>query len=489
MEENMARFVPFFLIMLFLCSCNFSSVCERSKIKVEGNPSLEHAKSEALEGEGFKKGPWPEEDWWTTFHDDQLTAFIEEAFKESPSLKSVEANIKAVRERALAVRAQLFPQINAVFSLLWQYLNPKGIGAYFPLFDSNFQFYDVGASFSYEFDFWGKYQNQYLAALGEEKAEKARLDDAKRILATAISLQYFQLQSNRMKLEILSEILSKKKKILELSLIRKTHRLSSGIDVNRAQEEILVFEQSVAALKGEVELEKSLLFTLMGKNPDEEFPIKLHWKMENKPFQLPKQIGLDLLTRRPDLMVQIWLVESAAKNVGVAIANFYPNVNLAGFLGLASFGFPELLKSSAFLPAAIPLISQPIFQGGKLRANFRASTARFEALVHGLNDSVLRAANEVVSGITRLQTVNEKLELQLKNVQVTKENYDLISQRYQSGIDSKFTLLRSDEQYLMAKYQKTELEYERVKARIELIKALGGGFEDKEGNELKRKYG
>ncbi len=471
----MRTIISFVFLFLGLSSC---ANIGKNEMKAEPikDVNIEDSRNEvAFYNDLFVTGDWPEKNWWDDFNDPKLSGEIERALKENPSLQSVQAKLDAVKGQADVVKSNLFPKLNALFNLLWVYFN-KDIQRQFPCVDPNFHFYTLGFDFSYEFDFWGKNKKLFLAALGEVKTQEAMLAEAKIVLSTTVAISYYNLHATAGKIALIRNLLDNKVKQLELIMIRDKHRIDNLIHINHAKEEVLSLQESFAALKEELLLHKSSFQTLLGANPSSQLAFDLYWKPDFFPFEIPNEIGLNLLARRADLAAQMARVKKSASLVGVAISQFYPSVNLAGLLAFQDLDFGKLCSGQSFMPTLFPLIQLPILQGGKLRANLKEKVALHESAVYEYNEAILRAANEVVKGINRLTSVNERLSYQIEKSEFAKEVSSLTDIKYNQGIDSLFKSLHAREKYYWAELHQVELERLKYHAIIHLIKALGGGY-------------
>jgi NodT family efflux transporter outer membrane factor (OMF) lipoprotein len=450
----------------------------------KSNPLAKPVKSIDLEGvrknaikdkEVFVCGDWPSNNWWDDFQDSGLSLSIEKALKDSPSLQSVQARVLAAKGHADVVRSKLFPKIDAIFNLIWIYFS-KDIQKQFPSVDPNFHFYTAEFDFNYEFDFWGKNKKTFLAAIGDVQTEEALFEQAKIILTTSLAIAYYNLQATSAKMKVIESLLENRKKQLDLTWLRDENKIGNQIEVARVYGEVLFLEESYAALKEEMDLHKSSFLTLMGHNPSIDLEFGFSWKADYVRFEIPKEIGLHFLARRSDLAAQMARVKKSADLVGVAISQFYPSVNLAGLIGFQTLDFNHLCTGQSFMPSLLPLIQLPILHGGELRANLKEKIAMHESIIFEYNDSILKAANEVVRSITRLKSSHERLDFQIQKTLYAKEMSELTNLKYKQGIDSLFKALQVEEQYLWVELHQIELQRIKYESIILLIKALGGGY-------------
>ena len=473
-----------FVVFLTMTSCG-GWTKTLSRVKIERDIDLSSKEGQALATNNFQKGFWPEENWWEMFEDKQLASFIQVGIDTNPSLKAAEARVRQANQEAFVVRSKLLPSLSGLGSYIYSYLSKKGLSQQLKSLNPNFQLFALFLDFSYEFDFWKKNKNAYESALGVMRTKEAISQQTKMILSVSIAKHYYELQANLAKMAVFQEILENKSKLFRLTELRRINRISNTIDVNSIKQEILSLQEAIAGLAGELKLQKSLLITLLGKNPSEELKILAVWDVPERPFELPEKIGLGLLSRRPDLMSQVWNIYSITRQVGVAVAQFLPDISLTSFGGTDAVKFQDLFTSKSGSITALPFINAPIFTGGRLTGALKAKLATYESAVFDYNEMLLKAANEVVSGLVKINTTTDKLNYQCDEVVSKKENYDLVYSRYKHGIDSMLSVLTMDDHYLRARYNQIELSRDRIEATIELVRALGGGYHNKDVEEKK----
>ena len=135
---------------------------------------------------------------------------------------------------------------------------------------------------------------------------------------------------------------------------------------------MLEAQQQLLSIEKEIETDKHLINILVGVGPDEPLEVDIILPPLPKSLSLPSNLSIDLLSRRPDLMTQIWRVESLGHEVGAAKADFFPDINLRGFAGLESVLYSTLFQGNSKTQGLQPAIHLPIFTAGAIRANIRA---------------------------------------------------------------------------------------------------------------------
>jgi NodT family efflux transporter outer membrane factor (OMF) lipoprotein len=446
-------------------------------------PSLVLSEKEALRRDFFRVGQWPEEKWWEMFHDEQLNALIARGLKDNYSLKTAHERVAYAYQLAKGKRSKFFPEISGNYTEQWQYLSKYGFDRdFFPVPKSTqgqiphtLNLIDLTLNFSYEFDFWGKNRDLFYAALGQARAEVAEEKQAQLITAISIAQTYFSLQAKGEQKQILQERLREKKELFSLTDSRFTNGLIEVFGVLTSDIEIHNLYQAILFLEEGIEMDKHMLKYLIGLGPDDTVLEKMPTAHFNTPFPLPENISSDLLARRPDLMAQIWRVEAAAKDIGAARADFYPDVNLLAFAGLEALSFGNLFRDSK-TGGLSPAIHLPIFTGGRLRANLRSKVAAFNQAMYAYNDLMLRAVKEVADAIVTVQTVNDAYTEQRIAFKDTAMQYALQFSRYMKGRDNFLSVLDREEEVLQQRFLLTGLQLDHLNSVLSLIKGLGGGY-------------
>ena len=169
-------------------------------------------------------------------------------------------------------------------------------------------------------------------------------------------------------------------------------------------------------------------------------------------------------------------MESAAERIGVARAGFYPNVNISGLIGLASFGLDNLFKSESVIGSFGPAISLPIFQGGRLSARYRGARGDYDAAVATYNETLLQALHQAADAATSLRALHERVDRTDAAVARQDAAYGLAKMRYEGGLSDYQSVLISEDALLAAREQAAALRLRGFILDIALAKALGGGF-------------
>ena len=359
------------IAVLLLCIGGCARVPKEDKAQVSDPICLDDSLDKALAREFFEEGGWPSERWWEMFEDPQLNHLIELALEESPTLQKALAKVAEVEQEARKEKAILFPWINFDFTENWEYLSKNGFDRdFFPVPASagtiphTIDQIDLGLNFNWEVDFFGKNRKMFQAALGLARAERAEAKQATLMLTTLIAQTYVEIQTKMAQREVIQDRLDQRNMLFDLTTARNENGLDPETPVLQKEQSVYEVEESLITINKEIALDRHMLNVLVGIGPDEEITPQPMNAMFERPFPLPDNLSTDLLARRPDLAAQIWRVESAAKEIGAAKADFYPRVNLFAYAQLESLAFNQLLKTSSKQGGLAPAVHLPIFMGG-----------------------------------------------------------------------------------------------------------------------------
>lgn len=489
--------IVFCLLILCLGSCARVPYEQLEKIPAL---SLSTSVDQALETKSFTEGQWPSETWWDFFSDPQLASLIEEGLENSPNLKKAEARVRESLNIATQIKSKLFPHLRFDGSDNYQHLSKSGFERAFafhapppgqtpPGFQGiDFSIFarpvpavlntiDLGFGLNWELDFFGKNQLRLAAALGELRAAEAESKQARLVLSSEIAQTYFSLQTHWAILELHRELVALRKKGDRLANQRAEAGLDTKFTSVAAQINLSTAEELVYRLEETVALDQHRLCVLMGKPPDADHPFQSAFRSLESPLPLPCDISSNLLVRRPDLMAAIWRVEQAAAQVGVAKAEFYPEVNLGGLLGLRSVLPDQFFNISNAVTSLLPRFTLPIFEAGKLRANLKEKIAHYDETLQSYQEVLLHTLQEIADLLTQISSVSKQLEAQKMTWQGALLREELEKTKFQAGLSNAISLLNLEWISLNEKSSLLTLQSNQILFAIKLMQALGGGYE------------
>ncbi|MBP5070008.1 efflux transporter outer membrane subunit [Pseudomonas chlororaphis] len=455
-------------LSLVLLAMSLAGCANYSGLTTEG-VSLD-AKSlkagQSLNGVTLSPAAWPKSDWWKSLGDPQLDGLIREALHDSPDMQIASARAHQASAAAYAADAARMPTLDASGSVsrsrLARSQDPSGQG------DNYSTLRSLTANFNYTFDLWGGQRDTWEAALGQA---------AQLTLAADVARAYSDLGQAHIVHDLADEDLKRTRQMLELS----QKRLSSGIDsqYQYQQTESLEASSEASLIDAEKNLQsaKIALAVLLGKGPDRGNEIARPKVLQASAVALPSVLPAELLGRRPDLVAARWRVEAASKSIDAGKTNFYPNLNLSAAAGTQALLGDAMFGSASRFFNIAPTVSLPIFDGGRLRADLDARDADYDLAVAQYNKSLVTALGDVSDTISQLRDIGRQIAAQQHATDIAQDSYDTVVQRYGSGIGNYLDVLSIEQQLLQAQRQLATLNAQQIDLSIQLMQALGGGFQ------------
>ncbi|MFT3790977.1 MAG: efflux transporter outer membrane subunit [Rudaea sp.] len=430
---------------------------------------------------------WPAQDWWRAIGDEHLTALIDEALRDNPGLAEVDARARGARAQVEALDAARGPGVGADGAVTGAYLSRHEAGLVLPEATGTFAWErTIGLDFSWGLDLWGGKRAAWEAALGRSRAADIDRRAARVRLSVNVARAYIRLREACVQHDIAQRDLERTARIRELTRLY----IKSGLGTSDAQHQVDteagIADQRVAQADEAIDAARIALATLLGKGPDRGLDLAKPDALKPLALAVPANLPVDLLGRRPDLVAARWRVEAAARSIDAVKTEFLPNVDIDVLAGLISLGPNNSLFN---LPARnysiTGAVSMPVFDGGRLRAKLDATDAEYDFAVAGYNVAVVRALNEVAELLSRLKSIRAQLQIQDKVLQNARRSWDDATLRYKSGLGTELDTLTVRHQLLAAEQNLAALCSREADVSVQLIDALGGGFQEN-GGERKR---
>jgi NodT family efflux transporter outer membrane factor (OMF) lipoprotein len=420
---------------------------------------------------------WPQQQWWTAYGDPQLNALIAHALDNSPTLATAQARIAQAQAAAGRANANGAPQVNAAADLSYgrfseNYQIPK------PPIGKGGEYAAQGRlaiDFNYDLDLWGRNAALLRAANAQVHAAEFDRDAARLALATSIVRAYAQLAAQYDTQEILQATLKQRGAIRELSRQRVAAGLDTRIELMQTTSNEAALQGDLAQIDTAQAVLRLQLTALSGDMPTSAAGITRP-RLSPTPFTVPDNLPLDLLGRRPELAAQRARIAAATGEGEAAKAQFYPNINLSALIGLQSIGLGNLLSPGSLMSSVGPAIRLPIFDAGRLRANYAGKTAEIDLAISQYNQSVVNAAQDVSEQLTRAASLAHEEQAASAALAASEEAYRLAMLRYKGGLSPYLSVLAVEGQLLSGRRAVQDLKLRRQDLQISLIRALGGGF-------------
>jgi NodT family efflux transporter outer membrane factor (OMF) lipoprotein len=413
-------------------------------------------------------------DWWTAFKDPQLDRLIAIGLSDNPTLDVALSRLENARSQVLLNESKLGPQVNGSTqidrSLFGDKLLPSPIGG------TAATLIQAGLSLNWDLDLFGRQHDLIRSAA--ERAEASAFDaEAARIaVSVAIAQTYVNYARAVKQIEVINGIVGVRQQSLSLVKSRGKANLAGDFEVQTNETLVAQAQQAATRATRERDTLVHALAALVGRGADFYAQVREPALSLEHAANLPKSIPANLVGRRPDLLAARSRIDAALDGREAAAAAFYPDLSVSALAGAAAFGVSNFLAPGSGYYLAGPALSLPIFDSGKLRAQYRGATADLDASVADYNNSVIGAVREAADAVTYVRSVDRDLSEQTRVVTGLRNIVKLNQDRISTGLSSNLDAIDSGFRVLDAEQDFVRLQANTITARIQLIAALGGGF-------------
>jgi NodT family efflux transporter outer membrane factor (OMF) lipoprotein len=422
---------------------------------------------------------WPQTRWWDAYGDTQLSGLIDEALKNSPTLAQAEARFRSAAAQADVARGALLPTLaaNGRVSETEQSLNLGYPPMFRPYLPKGFKSYGKATlDASWDLDLFGKNRAALAAQVSEAAASRADAAQARLMLSVSVAQAYSDLARLGAERDAAAQTVKDRELISGLVAQRLKNGIDTRAELKQAQAATPTSEADLEALDEQILLTRHRLAALLGAGPDRGLDIPMPVPGAVKPFGLPANLQADLIGRRPDIVAARLRLEAAAKRVDVAHAGFYPNINLAASIGQEALGLTYFTKSLSQTGVIGPAISLPIFEGGRLRAQYRGSKADYAAAVDGYNQTLAAALQDVADTLASLQSAQRQVAEREQALAAGEAAFDVAQRRYQGGLSNFVAVLSAEDAVIAQRRAAADARARAFSLDVALVRALGGGF-------------
>ena len=416
--------------------------------------------------------PEPDDQWWRVFNDPELNQLVEEVLKNNLDIKRATAAVLEVRAQLVSTRAERFPQVDAEGRAQRQQI-PKGTSG-----DRTITAYDLSLPASFEIDLWGRLARAEEAARANLlQAEADRRTVAQTVVAETVTL-YLQMESFERAIDIDQKLIESFRRSLNLVESRYKRGLTSVLDVRQARRVLAGAEATLPSLRQDLGTTQQALAVLLGRYPETRPPRLQPEDYYKRLDPVPPGLPSELLLRRPDIKAAEDRLIALNALVGVAKASRFPRIVLTGSYGYTSEDLDRLFKPENELWSIAAGVAQPIFDAGKLQATQRAAEARYQQGVAEYAKTVLTAFAEVEGAFLTREEQLKRREYVVTFLHEAREAQRLAESRYEKGLTDFLTVLDTQRTRFEAERDLLEVDFTLLNNRVNLHRALGGGWGD-----------
>jgi multidrug efflux system outer membrane protein len=407
--------------------------------------------------------------WWEVFKDPKLQELIRTGLKQNYDLQLATERINAARAQLAVTRSSLFPQVGA---------NANFNGGKENTFQSKYNFLTLVGDAAFQLDLFGRLRRATEASRAELLATDAARQTVILTLVSDVANDYFTLRQLDLQLQITHETITTQTDSVKLTKLRLEHGVATKLDVLQAQQVLDTANAQIPDLERQIAQEENAISILLGNYPD-AVPRGLALVEQELPPEVPPGLPSSLLARRPDIREAEQNLIAANAEIGVAKAQFFPQIALTGSGG-GSFG-----RSSAFpgtYPSQIGIwsygaeVSQPIFTGGGLRGNLHFAESQHAQALIAYRQTIQRAFGDVSDTLIDYDKLHQVRLRQQDTVADLQETVRISTLRYQGGTTTYLEVLDSQRSLYTAELTLASARGDEFRSLVQLYRALGGGW-------------
>jgi multidrug efflux system outer membrane protein len=428
----------------------------------------------------------PKGAWWQIFDDPALDAYEQQLLQANQSLIAARDHLGQARSLARIATADMFPQLSADPSAyrergsgnrplagLSPAIGPNGKPE--PVVPYTQNVYAVPFALSYEVDLFGRVRHNVEAANASLQSTAADLENVQLVLTAELAADYFSLRELDAEFTVVEESVGYQRKGLDLVNNRHQGGIASGLEVAQ-QAALLDSTLSQLSLVQQSRAQYEHAIAVLVGQPASNLSVPVG-PLRATPPPVPLGVPSDELERRPDISTAERLMAYQNAQVGVARSAFYPHITLSGSGGWQSRDLAPLFNAPSLFWSLGADALQPIFEGGRNRANLAAAQAAYDQSVANYRQSVLTAFQQVEDGISNLSTLSQALATQGAAVEDARRALTIANNRYIGGVTSYLDVISAQTTLLTSERLQTQLLGQQMVSSVYLVKALGGGWD------------
>jgi multidrug efflux system outer membrane protein len=410
--------------------------------------------------------------WWDVFQDDQLRSLIATAVRQNFDVRIAAARVLQAQAQFGIVHADQFPTIDA------------GAGSARDRRAETLQSAAVetsalqtGVGARWEPDFWGKFRRATEAARADLLASEWGRRAVVTSLVSQVASAYFQLRALDLDLDIATRTIASRRESLRLTEVRARGGVTSLLDVRQAEQLVFGATAEIVDLERQIDQEENFISTLMGTPPGS---VPRGRSLTDQPHAPDVPVGLPsaLLERRPDIAQAEQQLIAANADIGVAKADYFPQISLTGAGGAESEALSTLFTGAAGWWSIGAAIAQPIFTAGRTRSRVELARARREEAMLVYQQTIQQSLRDVSDSLVAYRKgreLREQLELLGRSADDARRLAEL---RYQGGATSYLEVLDSDTRLFSAEIGLAQAQLSELLALVQIYRSLGGGWQE-----------
>ena len=412
--------------------------------------------------------------WWEVYGDPQLNKLEERIATENQALRQAMENYLAARDQIAVVRSTLFPTVS-VGTGVTHYQVSRHRPSIAPGAKTSYNDLTLGGQAGWEPDFWGRIRRNVESARANAQASAAEMANVDLSLQAELAADYFELRGLDSQIKLLKSTVGDLERQLDLTQRRLKGGVSTAADVEQAATQLeTVRAELVDVSVGRSQFEHAVGTIASYNLPDFSIPFSpLDLPLPKVPIGVPSQ----LLERRPDIALQERQAAAANARIGIAVAAYYPTISLSGTGGFEGTHGGTWLQGPSALWSLGAQATELLFDAGQRHALTDQARQLYEAQAAAYRNTIFQAFEDVENNLSGLRILDEETAVEQRAVAAAQRSFNISNQRYKGGATSYLEVLTAETTLLSNQRTLTDLETRQFAATVQLIRALGGGWD------------
>jgi outer membrane protein, multidrug efflux system len=408
--------------------------------------------------------------WWQVFQDPKLQELIRTALKQNYDLQLATERINAARAQLAITRSSLFPQVGGAGNFS---------GGKESNFQTKFNFLTLATDATFQLDLFGRLRRATEAARAQLLATEAARQTVILTLVSDIASDYFALLQLDLQLQITRGTVATQIDSVRLTTRRLQYGVATKLDVLQAQQTLDTANAQIPDLERQIAQEENAISILLGNYP-QDVPRGLPLVEQALPPEVPPGLPSAIIQRRPDIREAEQSLIAANAEIGVAKAQFFPQISLTGSAG-GTFGrssaFASFMSSQIGIWSYGAQVSQPIFTGGALRGNLHLAESQQKQALIAYRQTIQRAFGDVSDALIAYEKFHQVRIRQEESVADLQESVRLSKLRYQGGTTTYLEVLDGQRSLYAAELTLAQARGNEYQSLVQVYRALGGGWQ------------
>jgi NodT family efflux transporter outer membrane factor (OMF) lipoprotein len=414
--------------------------------------------------------------WWTLFHSPELNALIEEALRSNPDMQAAQAALRQAMELVYAQIGSYYPSVQAGLAASRQ-KNPVGTLA--PTLSSGeplFNLYTAQVGVSYTLDAFGGSRRQVESLKAQAEFQRFQLEATYLTLTSNVVVAAVQEASLRAQIAATEQVIKIETEVV--AIFRRQYELGAiaMADVVAQQATLAQLQATLPALQKQLAQQRDLISRLAGRFPSEEPAQRFELAALQLPQELPVSLPSKLIEQRPDVRASEAQLHAASAQLGVAIANMFPQITLSADAGGTATQIGQLFNPGNVFWSLGGSLTQTLFDGGTLLHRRRAADAALDQAGAQYRSTVLTAFQNVTDTLRALQYDADAVKAQVAAEHAAGESLAIARKALALGSISYLSLLNAEQTYQQTLISLVQAKANRYSDTAALFQALGGGW-------------